>query len=76
MATSTTNSFSPSIWHAAYPAPTSTPTLIRREEVLEMVKQSAESSGRDFVLVDLRGNDYQVTLIFVHTLYSETNQLK
>lgn len=76
MATSTTNSFSPSLWHAAYPAPTSTPTLIRREKVLKMMKQSAESSSRDFVLVDLRGNDYQVTLIFAHTRYCETNQLK
>ena len=59
MATSTTNSFSPSLWHAAYPAPTSTPTLIRREQVLKMMKQGADSSSRDFVLVDLRGNDYQ-----------------
>lgn len=76
MATSTTNSLSHSLWHAAYPAPRSTPTLIRREQVLKMMKQGADSSSRDFVLVDLRGNDYQVTLIFVHTLYSETNQLK
>ncbi len=53
----------PSPWHAAYPAPRNTPATIRREDVLDMIKQSAETSSRDYILVDLRRNDYEVTLI-------------
>lgn len=60
MATASTTS-PPSPWHAAYPAPRSNPATIRREDVLDMFKQSAKTSSKDYVLVDLRRNDYEVT---------------
>lgn len=47
-------------WHAGYPAPRIAPATIRREDVLNMIKQSAETSSRDYVLVDLRRNDLEV----------------
>jgi hypothetical protein len=34
-----------------------------------MMKHTEESSSRDFVLVDLRRNDYEVTLNLISTLY-------
>ncbi|KAH8688905.1 Rhodanese-like domain-containing protein [Phaeosphaeriaceae sp. PMI808] len=49
----------PSPWHAAYPAPRNSPATISREEVLDMIKRSAETPNRDYVLVDLRRNDYE-----------------
>ncbi|KAJ4989597.1 hypothetical protein SVAN01_04974 [Stagonosporopsis vannaccii] len=49
----------PPPWHSAYPAPRNTPATIRREDVLNMIKQSAETSSRDYVLVDLRRNDHE-----------------
>jgi arsenical-resistance protein 2 len=62
---SSTNSSNPSLpWHAAYPTPRSTPASIRREELLDMMERSAESSSRDYVLLDLRRNDYQVMFKF------------
>ncbi|KAF3169465.1 hypothetical protein TWF751_007061 [Orbilia oligospora] len=47
-------------WYSAYPAPRSgAPNKITREEVLEAL-EGAESSGiRDFVLIDVRRNDYE-----------------
>jgi hypothetical protein len=53
----------PPPWHAAYPAPRNTPATIRREDVLDMIKQSAETSSRDYVLIDLRRNDHEVCTI-------------
>jgi hypothetical protein len=50
-------------WHAAYPAPRIAPATIRREDVLDMIKQSAETSSRDYVLIDLRRNDFEVSTI-------------
>jgi hypothetical protein len=47
-------------WHAAYPAPRISPATIRREDVLDMIKRSAETSSRDYVLIDLRRNDFEV----------------
>lgn len=64
MATASTPS-TPSPWHAAYPAPRNSPATISREDALDMIKQSAETSSRDYVLVDLRRNDYEVTLITI-----------
>ncbi|KAH6637991.1 Rhodanese-like domain-containing protein [Boeremia exigua] len=50
---------SPPPWHAAYPAPRSTPATIRRESVLDMIKQSRETSSSDYILIDLRRNDHE-----------------
>jgi len=50
-------------WHAAFPAPKSEVVTITREEVLGMLKgQTGEVAGKDFVLVDLRRNDFEVRL--------------
>jgi arsenical-resistance protein 2 len=46
-------------WHAAYPAPKTTPTTIRREDVLDMVKKSAETFSTDYILIDLRRTDFE-----------------
>jgi hypothetical protein len=50
----------PPPWHAAYPVPRHTPATIRREDVLELIKHSAETSSRDYILIDLRRNDHEV----------------
>ena len=46
-------------WYAAYPAPKSEVVTISREEVLELLK-TTPLEKRDFVLVDLRRNDFEV----------------
>ncbi|KAL1844205.1 hypothetical protein VTJ49DRAFT_3861 [Mycothermus thermophilus] len=49
-------------WYAAYPAPKSEVVTISRDEVLALLKSAAASSPekkRDFVLVDLRRNDFE-----------------
>ncbi|KAK4458535.1 arsenical-resistance protein 2 [Cladorrhinum samala] len=48
----------PAPWHAAYPAPQATGGEITREEVLELLK-TVPLDKRDFVLVDLRRNDFE-----------------
>ncbi|KAI0965813.1 Rhodanese-like domain-containing protein [Xylaria arbuscula] len=45
-------------WHAAFPAPKTTePASLTREQVLERLRTGGV--GRDFVLVDVRRNDYE-----------------
>ena len=49
-------------WHAAYPTPRAQVQTISRDEVLELLKETkAEPEKRDFVLVDLRRNDFEVS---------------
>lgn len=47
-------------WYAAYPAPKSEVVTISREEVLALLK-STPVEKRDFALVDLRRNDFEVS---------------
>jgi len=49
----------PAPWYAAYPAPKSEVVTISRDVVLEMLK-STPVEKRDFILVDLRRNDFEV----------------
>ncbi|KAF3038544.1 hypothetical protein E8E12_008786 [Didymella heteroderae] len=49
----------PPPWHAAYPAPRTTPVTILREDVLNMIKRSASTSSKEYILVDLRRNDHE-----------------
>jgi arsenical-resistance protein 2 len=56
----TASSTSPPPWHTAYPAPKTDPTAIRREEVLLKMQNVTENINQDFILVDLRRNDYEV----------------
>ncbi|KAI0912756.1 Rhodanese-like domain-containing protein [Ustulina deusta] len=45
-------------WHAAFPAAkTAKPAALSREEVLDRLR--AGGVGRDFILVDVRRNDYE-----------------
>ncbi|KAI1274515.1 Rhodanese-like domain-containing protein [Xylaria sp. FL0933] len=45
-------------WHAAFPAPkTAEPGSLTRDEVLNKLR--AGDVGRDFILVDVRRNDYE-----------------
>ncbi|KAG7289909.1 hypothetical protein NEMBOFW57_006286 [Staphylotrichum longicolle] len=48
----------PAPWYAAYPAPKSEVVTISREEVLALLKATPVEK-RDFVLVDLRRNDFE-----------------
>lgn len=49
-------------WHAAYPPPRNkTPAVIMRQDVLEMIKNSNNIAGRNYVLVDLRRTDHEVS---------------
>jgi arsenical-resistance protein 2 len=49
-------------WHAAYPAPEHQPESLTREEVLESMKEVSCVAKQDFVLIDLRRNDHEVSL--------------
>ncbi|KAI1121327.1 Rhodanese-like domain-containing protein [Nemania abortiva] len=45
-------------WHAAFPSPKTTePASLTREQVLDKLRTGAV--GRDFILVDVRRNDYE-----------------
>jgi arsenical-resistance protein 2 len=57
MATATT----PSPWHAAYPVPKQASPTIDRQEVLELLRSSAGTGKKKYVLVDLRRNDHEVS---------------
>lgn len=46
-------------WHAAYPGPNADVVFISREEVLALINDPQAVAGKDYVLVDLRRNDYQ-----------------
>ncbi|KAL2258378.1 hypothetical protein VTK26DRAFT_8326 [Humicola hyalothermophila] len=46
-------------WYEAFPAPKSEAATISREEVLAMIKAAPVGSSRDFVLIDLRRNDFE-----------------
>ncbi|KAH6641830.1 Rhodanese-like domain-containing protein [Chaetomium tenue] len=56
--TTTDATAAPAPWYAAYPAPKSEVVTISREEVLELLK-ATPLEKRDFVLVDLRRNDFE-----------------
>lgn len=45
-------------WHAAFPAPKAKPDAIEKEQMLSWL-QEGKVAGKDFVLVDLRKNDYE-----------------
>ncbi|KAL4892741.1 Rhodanese-like domain-containing protein [Aspergillus ambiguus] len=45
-------------WHAAFPAPRNTAASITREEVLQWMREGKQA-GKDYVLVDLRRNDFE-----------------
>ncbi|KAF3309149.1 hypothetical protein TWF173_011381 [Orbilia oligospora] len=50
----------PAPWYSAYPAPRSdTPNKITCEEVLELLNGVDVSGAQDFVLIDVRRNDYE-----------------
>lgn len=46
-------------WHAAYPTPLSQAAALPRQELLQWL-EGAKVNGKDFVLVDLRRDDYKV----------------
>jgi arsenical-resistance protein 2 len=49
-------------WHAAYPAPRNkNPHSISREDLLQRL-ESGQKSGKDFLLVDLRRTDHEVSV--------------
>lgn len=51
----------PPPWHAAYPAPQSTPAALPREELLQWFREGKQA-GKDFVLVDVRRTDFEVII--------------
>lgn len=46
-------------WHEAYPAPKSEVDALPRHELLRWLREG-KLAGRDFVLVDVRRNDFEV----------------
>jgi arsenical-resistance protein 2 len=50
----------PKPWYAAYPAPQITASSVTRETLLSWMKEG-KRAGKDFVLVDLRRTDYEVS---------------
>lgn len=48
-------------WHARYPSPKYTPGEVSRDELLAMLNNPDLVAGRDYVLVDVRRNDFEVS---------------
>lgn len=60
MSVEASRSMLPNRWYDAYPEPsTKTPSTISRQELLAWITQG-RVSGKDFVVVDLRGADFKV----------------
>lgn len=58
-----TNAATP--WHAAYPPPLNkTPAAMTRQAALEMMKDSKNIAGKNYVLIDLRRTDHEVLPTF------------
>jgi arsenical-resistance protein 2 len=56
-------------WHAAYPSPLcKTPAAMTRQEVLNMIKDSKNIAGKNYVLVDLRRTDHEVAPTFTFSV--------
>lgn len=54
-------------WHAAYPEPRNkNPDSISREKLLQRL-EAGQESGKDFLLVDLRRTDYEVSVCTLNT---------
>lgn len=51
-------------WHAAYPSPTSIAVFLSQATVLGWMESGEKIAGRDFVLVDLRRSDHEVSCIY------------
>lgn len=49
-------------WHAAFPSPKSVATPVSRDQMRDWLTEG-KVPGKDFVLVDLRRNDYKVCLL-------------
>lgn len=64
-ASSTTPDIPP--WHAAYPTPTSQAAALPRQDLLQWL-EGGRVNGKDFVLVDVRRDDFKV-LIFLVWIY-------
>lgn len=54
-------------WHAAFPSPKSVATPVSREQMRSWLTEG-KVPGKDFVLVDLRRNDYKVCLRWIPTM--------
>ena len=51
-------------WYAAYPAArTKQPAQISRAELLQLIKDG-QVAGKDFVLIDMRRMDYEVSMAY------------
>ena len=56
-------------WHAAFPAPKAEPDAITKEQMLTWL-QEGKVPGKDFVLVDLRRNDYEACVFLLSPFLS------
>lgn len=62
-ATVTPAAAEPPPWHAAFPAPQSTPDAVSREALLAMLREREGERGKkphDFLAIDLRRDDHKV----------------
>ena len=48
-------------WYANYPAPKSEAAGVSRKDVLHMLCNKENSASRDYILIDLRRNDHEVS---------------
>lgn len=52
-------------WHAAFPPPKTAVSTISRSDFLGLIK-AGKKPGKDFILVDLRRNDHEVSRLIFH----------
>jgi len=47
-------------WHSAFPEPASQPITLSRDDLKHMIERG-KIPGKDFLLIDLRRTDYEVS---------------
>lgn len=57
-------------WHAAFPAPKTAAASVSRVDVLQWLQGQERVAGRDFVLVDVRRVDFEVSYFLSLSLFS------
>jgi len=57
------------LWHAAHPAPRTVASVVTRGTLLSWMKKG-KLAGKDFVLVDLRRMDHEVSVLLITLLVS------
>lgn len=60
-------------WHAIFPNPQSTPQTIAPEDLAALLRENSAGVGKDFLVIDVRRTDFEVSHCIVFGLISPTH---